>query len=87
MIPERRKAWLKDKLHGLFVKKFPNLMRLVDLAKKPFRDQIDHMMDENFHQKVADWKRRAYPFVLAFIAGCLAPDERRRNNQRTAKTT
>ncbi|MBX9950740.1 MAG: hypothetical protein K2Y39_16335 [Candidatus Obscuribacterales bacterium] len=80
MICERRRAWLKDRIHGIFVKKFPNLVRLADLLKKPLRAQLDHLLDENFHDKIENVKRRAFPFMLAYLAGCLAPAHERRDN-------
>ena len=52
MISDRRRAWIKDKLHGYFVRKLPNVVRLSDMLKKPFRKQVDHLLDENFHDKM-----------------------------------
>ncbi len=85
MISERRKARLKDKLHGVLVQKFPNLLRLAALLKKPLKAQLDHLLDDNFHHKVEKFKRRAFPFMLAYIAGCLAPVHERRATRRTAR--
>jgi len=87
MISERRKARLKDKLHRFFGQKFPNLMRLAAMLKKPLKAQLDQLLDDNFHHKLEKVKKRAFPFMLAFIAGCLAPAHERRANRYTARST
>lgn len=87
MISDRRRAWLKDKLHGYFVRKFPNLVRLSDLLKKPFRKQLDHLLDDNFHERLKLFQNRAFPYVLAYFAGFFAPAKNNRINRKTVSSS
>lgn len=87
MISERRRAWLKDKLHGNFVKKFPNLVRLADLLKKPVRKQIDHLLEDNFQTRLNRFGKKAFPYFLAYFAGFMAPANESHLDRKTARSS
>ncbi len=87
MISERRKAWLKDKLHGFLLRKLPNLARLLDLFEKPLREQRHHLLDEHFQDGINVLKKKAFPYLLAYLAGCFAPAQYRRLNHKRARTS
>lgn len=87
MISDRRRAWLKDKIHGYFVKKFPNVVHLADLLKEPAKKQIDHLLDDNFHTRLDRFGKKALPFFLAYFAGCVAPADENHLNRKTARSS
>lgn len=87
MISDRRRAWLKDKIHGYLVKKFPNLVRLADLLKEPAKKQVEHLLDDNFHTRLNRFARKAFPFFLAYFAGFVAPTDENHLNRKTARSS
>lgn len=77
MLSERRKAWLKDKMHGFFLKKLPNLVSLLDMFEKTYKKQHERLLNEHFHDTIDLWKRKASPYLLAYMMGCFAPADKR----------
>lgn len=86
MLSQRRKAWLKDKLHGLLMRKVPNLIRLIDMFEKTYKKHQEHLLEERFHDKVKNLKRKVYPYLLAYVVGFVAPTEKRRSYKRQTRS-
>ena len=74
MISDARRAWLQDNLHTILLRKFPNLIRFFDLMNKLYKKQRDLLLDEGFHERFKAVRHKAYPFLLAYLAGCCAPE-------------
>jgi len=85
MISATRRAWLKDKLHGYFVKRFPNLVRFFQLYERFAKRYREHLLNDNLEKEIKALGEKAQPYLWAYIAGCLTPVHDRR--RRTARSS
>ena len=73
MISPARRAWLKDKIHGYFVKKFPNLVRAMQMYERFSKKYHEHLLNDNLHRELKVLGDKAQPYLWAYLAGCCAP--------------
>lgn len=78
MLTQAKRAWILDKLHGFFVKKVPNLVRTIQILEAVMQKQKQHLLDDSFRAQLNTVKQKAFPYVLAYLAGCCAPAKRPR---------
>lgn len=75
MISAARRAWLKDKLHGYFVKKIPNVVRACQLYEQLSKKYREHLLSDNLQREIKVLGEKAQPYLLAYLAGCCAPKD------------